>query len=74
MIQQIEKLVSQYKVPEASIEVVKLLYLADQEKETHKQEDLLSVFNNQQVILEQIKSPELMFKGPNGPVLAAIKI
>ena len=48
--------------------------MADRDIEFLKQEDLLSLIENLDQVLDVIKNPVNMFKGPNGPVLAALKI
>ena len=53
---------------------MRLLELADLEYDKYAPEDLLSCVSNLEIVLEAMKNPRQMFKGPNGPVLATIKI
>ena len=53
---------------------MRLLELADLEYDKYSTEDLLSCVTNLEIVLEAMKNPRQMFKGPNGPVLATIKI
>ena len=53
---------------------MRLLELSDLEYEKYSTEDLLFCVTNLEIVLEAMKNPRQMFKGPNGPVLATIKI
>lgn len=48
--------------------------MAEREIEFIKEDDLLSLLENLDSVLDVIKNPANMFKGPNGGVLAALKI
>jgi hypothetical protein len=51
-----------------------MLEIADLELDRYSIDDLLSCVTNLEIVLEAMKNPRQMFKGPNGPVLATIKI
>lgn len=51
-----------------------MIELADLELDKYSQEDLLSLVINLEQVKEAMTDPKVMFKGPNGPVLATIKI
>lgn len=51
-----------------------MLQLSDLELDKYTQEDLLSCVINLQTVLDAMRNPRIMFKGPNGPVIATIKI
>jgi hypothetical protein len=51
-----------------------MLELADLELDKYHQDDLLSCVINLQTVLDAMRNPKVMFRGPNGPVLATIKI
>lgn len=72
--QQIEKYLSQYNVNHAYIDIMRLLQLSDLDNEKYSIEELLSCVSNRVQVDEAIKNPKNTFKGPNGPVLAAIKV
>jgi len=63
-----------YNVPFAYVDTKILLYLAEQEFESFSDNDLLQCIANREQVQEAIKNPKHMFKGPYGPVLAAIVI
>lgn len=44
------------------------------ELDKYTQDDLLSCVINLQTVLDAMHNPKIMFKGPNGPVLATLKI
>ena len=74
LIQQIEKFLSQYAVNIAYIDVMRLLQLSDLDNEKYSREELLSCVSNRVQVDEAINNPRNKYKGPNGPVLAAIKM
>jgi hypothetical protein len=51
-----------------------MLDIAELELDKYSQEDLLGLVINLQQVTEAMTDPKVMFKGPNGPVLATIKI
>lgn len=53
---------------------MRLLQLSDLDNEKYSQEDILSCVSNRVQVDEAICNPRNMYKGPNGPVLAAIKV
>ena len=72
--QQIEKYLMQYPVSHAYIDVMRLLQLAEVDFERYNIEDIMSCVSNRVQVNDAIKNPKNKFKGPNGPVLAAIKV
>ena len=56
------------------LNAMRLLELADLEYDKYSTEDLLSCVTNLEIVLEAMKNNRQMFKCPNGPVLATIKI
>ena len=72
--QQIEKYISQYNVGYAYIDVLRMLQLADLDNEKYSEEEIMSCVSNRTQVNEAIKNPRNKFKGPNGPVLAVIRI
>lgn len=74
IIQQLEKYLGQYTVPLAHIDCRRLLFFSEQEFDSLCDDDLLSCVANRQQVWEAIKNPKQRFKGPYGPVLAAIHI
>jgi hypothetical protein len=72
--QQLEKLISQYQVAFCYISVSRMIELSDLEPDSYTQDELLSCVVNIQSVVDAMTNPLLMFKGPNGPVLATIKI
>lgn len=51
-----------------------MLDLVNLELDKYAQEDLLGCVINLSTVIYAMKNPKIMFKGPNGPVLATIKI
>lgn len=51
-----------------------MILLADLELDKYTENDLMSCVSNRTQVEEQMKNPRNKFKGPNGPVLAAIKL
>ena len=51
-----------------------MVSLADLEQDRYTREDLLRCVVNQQQVIDVMTSAKTMFKGANGPILAAIKI
>jgi len=51
-----------------------MIKLADLELEKYTEDDLMSCVSNRTQVLEQMQNPKNKFKGPNGPVLAAVKL
>ena len=74
LMQQIERFLSQYAVSYVYIDVLRLLQLSDLDLERYSEEDILSCTSNRVQVDEAIKNPRNKYKGPNGPVLSAIKI
>jgi len=72
--QQIEKFLAQYPVYHVYIDVMRLLQLADLDLEKYSRDDILSCVTNKVQVSEAINNPKNKFKGPNGPVLAVLKI
>ena len=65
---------SQYNVNYVYIDILRLLQLSDLDLERYSEEDILSCCSNRVQVDEAIKNPRNKYKGPNGPVLAAIKV
>ena len=74
LMQQIERFLSQYAISYVYIDVLRLLQLSDLDLERYSEEDILSCCSNRVQVDEAIKNPRNKYKGPNGPVLSAIKI
>ena len=74
MMQQIEKFISQFNVNYAYIDVLRMLQLSDLDNERYTEEEIMSCISNRTQVNEAINNPRNKFKGPNGPVLAAIKV
>ena len=72
--QQIEKFISQFNVAYAYVDVLRMLQLSDLDNERYSEEEILSCISNRTQVNEAIKNPRNKYKGPNGPVLAAIKV
>lgn len=51
-----------------------MVTLADLEQDRYTNEDLINCVVNKQQVLEIMHNPKTMFKGSNGPALAAVKI
>ena len=63
-----------FTVKDPNVDVMRLLQLADLDLEKYSQDDILSCVTNRVQVDDAINNPRNMYKGPNGPVLAAIKI
>lgn len=74
IMQKIERWISQYNITYCYIDVAGLVALADNENEIVTEKDLMSIVTNKTQVIEQTQNPLFKFKGPNGPVLATIKI
>ena len=74
LLQQLEKLLSQYVVHVAYVDVQRVVQLADLDNERYTEEEILSCISNRIQVNEALKNPKNKYKGPNGPVLAAVKI
>ena len=74
LMQQVERFMSQYPVNFVYVDVMRLLQLADLDLEKYSQDDIMSCVTNRVQVDDAINNPRNMYKGPNGPVLAAIKI
>jgi hypothetical protein len=74
LIQQVEKLIFQYSIPFCYLDSNRMLDLAELEMDKYSRDDLLSLVINLQQVVEAMTDPKVMFKGPNGPVIATIKI
>jgi hypothetical protein len=74
LMQQIERLIGQYPISICYLNAARMLEIADLELDKYSIDDLLSCVTNLEIVLEAMKNPRQMFKGPNGPVLATIKI
>lgn len=72
--QKIERWISQYNITYCYIDVAGLIALADNENEIVTEKDLMTIVTNKTQVIEQTQNPIFKFKGPNGPVLATIKI
>ena len=72
--QQIEKFISQFNVNYAYVDVLRMLQLSDLDNERYSEEEIMSCISNRTQVNEAINNPRNKFKGPNGPVLAAIKV
>lgn len=72
--QQIEKFLSQYPVNYVYVDVMRLLQLSDLDNDKYEKEDMLSCVSNRVQVEEAVNNPKNKYKGPNGPVLAAIKV
>ena len=70
----LERYIGQYNVTFAHIDCVKVLHFAEQEFEALTDEDLFAMIINKQQVWDSIMNPKFKFKGPMGPVLAAIHI
>ena len=71
---QIERFLSQYPVNHVYIDVLRLLQLADLDHERYSEEDILSCVTNRVQVDDAIKNPRNKYRGPNGLVMAAVKI
>ena len=65
---------SQYAVNYVYVDVMRLLQLSDLDNDKYSQEDILSCVSNRVQVEEAVRNPRNKYKGPNGPVLAAIKV
>ena len=65
---------SQFLVNYVYVDVIKLLQFADLDLEKYSQEDIMSCVTNKVQVDEAINNPRNKYRGPNGPVLAAVKI
>lgn len=74
MINLLERFIGQYNVTFAHIDSQRVLVLADQEFEPLTDEDLFTCVVNKQQVWDAIMNPKQKFKGPMGPVLAAVHI
>ena len=54
--------------------MLRLLQLAEKEKDSYSEDDLLSLCTNRVQVEDALRNPIHCFRGPNGPVLAAIRI
>jgi hypothetical protein len=72
--QKIERWISQYNITYCYIDVIGLISMADNENEVVTEKDLMQIVTNKSQVVEQTLNPIFKFKGPNGPVLATIKI
>ena len=72
--QQIEKFISQFNVNYAYVDVLRMLQLSDLDNERYSEEEIMSCISNRTQVNEAINNPRNKFKGPNGPVLAAVKV
>jgi hypothetical protein len=64
----------QYPINYVYIDVLRLLQLSDLDLEKYSQEDILSCVTNRVQVDQAVSNPKNKYKGPNGPVLAAIKV
>ena len=74
LLQQIEKLLSQYVVNIAYIDAIRVIQLGELDNEKYTEEEILSCISNRIQVNEALKNPKNKYKGPNGPVLAAIRL
>lgn len=72
--QQCERFLSQFRINYVYVDVLRLLQLSDLDNEKYSEEDILSCCSNRVQVDEAIRNPKNKYKGPNGPVMAAIKI
>ena len=74
IMRQIEKLIGQYNINIAYLDIKSLIQLSEQDQDVYGREDLMSCITNRVQVDAAMSNPMMRFKGPNGPVLAAIKI
>lgn len=74
LITQLERFLSKYIVKFAYISSAALLNFAEMEQDRYTEDDLISTISNQAQVLAVVKNPQKMFKGPGGPIMAAIMI
>lgn len=74
VVQQLEKFLGQFTIQFAYIDTKKVLYFSEQEFEKLTEEDMMSCVCNREQVHDSVYNPRLKFKGPYGPVLAAIQI
>ena len=74
MINQLEKFIGQYNVTFAHIDCLRVLYFSDQEFDRMSNQDMFSCIINKQQAWDPIMNPKQKFRGPMGPVLAAVHI
>ena len=71
---QMERLFQQYKINIVYVDATRLISLSEFEQDRYTKEDLMSCIANRAQVDAAMMNPMLRFKGPNGPVLAAIMI
>ena len=54
--------------------MLRLLQMSDLDNEKYSEDDILSCISNKVQVEDAIRNPRNKYKGPNGPVLAAIKV
>lgn len=74
VINQLERFIGQFNVTFAHIDCLRVLYYSDQEFEQLTNQDLFSCIINKQQCWDNMFNPKFKFKGPQGPVLAAVHI
>lgn len=70
----LEKLISQYPVSFAYIDIERMIYLADLELERLTRDDLIECITNKSAVIDAMTDPRKRFKGANGAVLAVVKL
>ena len=71
---QLEKLLSQYRIQISYVDVYRLSQLSEMDQERYTKDELMSCITNRVQVNAAMENPVMKFKGPNGPVIAAIKI
>lgn len=74
LLNQIERLLTQYVCNIAYVDVQRLLDLSERDQERYSNDEILSCITNRVQIDDAMNNPRMCFKGANGPVLAAIRI
>ena len=74
LINQMQKLFSQYPISMCILDSYKMVQLVEMELERYSKDDLLACVSNINAVTEWLTNPKKRFTGPNGPVLAVIKL
>ncbi len=56
------------------IDISKMLALSEKELERYSREDIAQCITNRVQVDDAMDNPLMCFRGPNGPVLAVVKI
>lgn len=70
----IEKWIGQYNITYAYVSAYKLVEFSELQLEKYTDNDLLECMHNKAQIIQVVREPTKMFKGPGGKNLAAILI